>query len=235
MDTLLRLADYPRVVFFTGAGISAESGVPTYRGAGGIWAEYRWQEHACQRAFDRDPRAVLDFHEQRRARVRECEPNAAHRHIAALQAEHLGTSVITQNTDGLHARAGSRDVVELHGSLWRVRCPEHGVADDLAEARYARRECPRCGRALRPDITWFEDAVDPVPFARAESLIRDCDLFVAVGTSGSVWPAAGLIRAANDSNVRMVEVNVDDTALSVLFHERWRGPAAQLLPRRIVP
>ena len=219
-----------RIVFFTGAGMSAESGVPTYRGRGGIWGQYRWEDFACQRAFEHDPARVLDFHEQRRAMVLRCEPHAGHRHLARLQQSREGIVVITQNTDGLHTRAGVRDVVELHGSLWRLRCPRHGKVEDLAGGPYARRDCAACGATLRPDIVWFEDPLEPLTFARAGQLIRECDTFVAVGTSAAVWPAAGLIHRARETGAHMVELNVDDTELSELFDERWRGAAGELLP-----
>ena len=221
-----------RTLFFTGAGMSAESGVPTYRGRGGIWGQYSWEEFACQRAFERDPQKVLDFHEQRRTMVLACEPHAGHRHLAQLQQARQGIAVVTQNTDGLHSRAGVRDVVELHGSLWRLRCPRHGALEDLAAGRYARRDCAQCGAVLRPDIVWFEDPLDARVFARAQDLIRACELFVAVGTSAIVWPAAGLIHVAREAGARMIELNVDDTELSDLFDERWRGTAGALLPER---
>ena len=221
-----------RTLFFTGAGMSAESGVPTYRGRGGIWGQYRGEDFACQRAFDRDPQKVLDFHEERRARVLRCEPHAGHRHLARLQAAGADLAIVTQNTDGLHSRAGVSDVVELHGSLWRLRCPHHGALDDLAAARYARRRCAQCGALLRPDIVWFEDAVDPRVFARAAQLIRSCETFVAVGTSAVVYPAAGLIPLARECGARMIELNVEDTELSPLFDERWRGTAGELLPQK---
>ena len=221
-----------RTLFFTGAGMSAESGVPTYRGLGGIWGQYRWEDYACQRAFDRDAEKVLDFHEERRGRVLACEPHAGHRHLAELQRAGAPMAVVTQNTDGLHSRAGVREVVELHGSLWRLRCPRHGPVVDLAAARFATRRCGQCGATLRPDIVWFEDPVDPQVFARAAQLIRECETFVAVGTSAVVYPAARLIPLARECGARMIELNVDDSEMSSLFHERWRGPAGQLLPER---
>jgi len=119
---------YQQIVFFTGAGMSAESGVPTYRGHGGIWNQYRWEEYACQDAFDADPEKVLKFHELRRAAVLTCTPHPGHAIIAALEEKHQGITVVTQNIDGMHQRAGSRRVIELHGSLWRVRCPRHGIS-----------------------------------------------------------------------------------------------------------
>ena len=223
---------FGRTLFFTGAGMSAESGVPTYRGRGGIWGQYRWEDYACQRAFDADPGKVLDFHEQRRAKVLACEPHVGHRHLARLQQAGAGVTVVTQNTDGLHSRAGVRDVIELHGCLWRVRCARHGAVEDLAAGPYRRRDCAQCGTLLRPDIVWFEDPVDPRVFERAAARIRECDTFVAVGTSAVVYPAAGLIRLARQAGKHMIELNVDDTELSDLFDERWRGTAAALLPSR---
>jgi NAD-dependent deacetylase len=220
------------IVFFTGAGISAESGVPTYRGRGGIWGQYDWQEYACQRAFDRDPEKVLDFHEERRAKVLACAPHAGHERLAQLQARDPTVAIITQNTDGLHYRAGAREVLELHGSLWRLRCAAHGLIDDLAAAPFARRTCAQCGARLRPDIVWFEDPVDATLFARAERLIRECETFVAVGTSAVVYPAAGLIHVAREAGTHMIELNVDDTEMSPLFDERWRGPASRVLCER---
>jgi NAD-dependent deacetylase len=220
------------VVFFTGAGMSAESGVPTYRGRGGIWGQYDWREFACQRAFERDPEKVLDFHEQRRARVLACMPHAGHERLAQLQAADAGVAIVTQNTDGLHYRAGASAVLELHGSLWRLRCAKHGRVDDLVAGPYRQRTCARCGAGLRPDIVWFEDPVDAGLFQRAERLIRDCGTFVAVGTSAVVYPAAGLIQVARESGAHRIELNVEDTEMSDLFDEHWRGPASALLCER---
>jgi NAD-dependent deacetylase len=231
----LDLSAYSRVLFFTGAGLSAESGVPTYRGRGGVWAEYNYEDYACQRAFDRDPQKVLDFHELRRTRVLECAPHAGHRHLAALQQRHPGVAIVTQNIDGLLQRAGATVAAELHGSLWRLRCPRHGVIEDAAGGRYAVRRCPRCAPQktewLRPDITWFEDAVDAAVFVHAGALVEAAQLFVAVGTSAVVWPAAGFIRAARDAGARMIEINPEATEASGYFDDRVREAASVALPR----
>jgi len=217
---------FSSVVFFTGAGLSAESGVPTYRGRGGIWQQYNYEDYACQRAFDRDPQKVLDFHELRRTRVLSCEPHAGHRHLGALQARYAGVAVITQNIDGLLQRAGVRVTSELHGSLWRCRC-RCGVRDDAAAGVYRERRCARCGEWLRPDITWFEDAVDSAVFDHARRLVGAADLFVSVGTSGVVWPAAGFAHLARESGARMVEVNTEENEASALFGECLRQPASE--------
>lgn len=222
---------YERIVFFAGAGLSAESGVPTYRGAGGIWAQYDYQEYACQRAFERDAQKVLDFHELRRSTVLSCAPHDGHRHLAALQASRSGVQVITQNIDGLLQRAGVAVAAELHGSLWRLRCAEHGVRADACAGAYATRTCPDCAAVLRPDITWFEDMVDEAVFARAATLVQEADLFVSVGTSGVVWPAAGFARLARNAGALMVEINPLETEASMLFDTVVRAPASLALAK----
>ena len=185
----IRLSEYERVVFFTGAGMSAECGVPTYRGRGGIWAQYRWEEYACQDAFDANPVKVLDFHEQRRGKVLGCQPHSGHHHLAALQAAHPSISIVTQNTDGMHQRAGATVAAELHGSLWRLRCA-CGSREDLAAASYATRTCAVCGATLRPDITWFGDGVNAEVFGRAQSLIgHSCSWRWAPPASSTPPPA----------------------------------------------
>jgi NAD-dependent deacetylase len=230
MNTMMipRLRDFDRIVFFTGAGISAESGVPTYRGHGGIWHQYNYEDYACQRAFDRDPDRVWDFHDQRRAMVATCAPNLGHRVVAETQRVRPGTTVVTQNIDGLHARAGARDVVELHGSLWRVRCDREGLVRDDTSVPMSSRRCT-CGGPWRPDIVWFEDALDPRVLGRAVAALRQADLIVSVGTSGVVYPAAELPRIAVAAGAVSVEINLEDTPVSELFEHRLRGPAGALL------
>lgn len=233
MDTQIDLRDYEHVVFFTGAGLSAESGMHTYRGAGGIWSQYRWQDCACQRAFDRDPPGVLAFHEMRRGQALNCAPHAGHRRLAELQARHGGIAVITQNIDGLLQRAGVRVAAELHGSLWRLRCA-CGVREDAIAGGYAEKQCAQCGQWLRPDITWFEDSVNTGVFQHAAARVGKAELFIAVGTSGAVWPAAGFARQAQDSGARMIEINPEATEASTLYQEHIRLPASQALPECFV-
>ena len=139
-----RFADFERIVFFTGAGLSAESGIPTYRGKGGMWTDYDYQDYACQRAFDRDAEKVWDFHDQRRAAAAVCAPNSGHDVIAEVQRTRSGTVIITQNIDGLHDRSGARDVIELHGSLWRVRCDGEGLVRPDLTTPITPRRCA-CG------------------------------------------------------------------------------------------
>jgi NAD-dependent deacetylase len=223
-----RIKDFHRIVFFTGAGMSAESGIPTYRGKGGVWSQYDWEEYACQEAFDRDPEKVWDFHDKRRAAVAACAPNPGHLAIAAVQRDAPSTAVITQNIDGLHQLAGASSVVELHGSLWRVRCDGEGTIREDRSAPIQARKCA-CGAYLRPDIVWFGDALDPQNLRRAAAALEGCDLLVSVGTSGVVYPAAELPRLAMKRGAVTVEINLEDTPVSDLYQHRLRGKASEML------
>ncbi len=235
---IVRLADFDRVLFFTGAGLSSESGIPTYRGQGGIWKEYDYRDYACQTAFDRDPDRVWDFHDKRRAAVAKCDPNRAHEIIAKS-----GHPVVTQNIDGLHTRAAShgggelgaagvKEVVELHGCLWRVRCdPCNVVQPDFSVPMSPRKHS--CGAYFRPDIVWFEDSLDHRNLRRARELLESCDLLVTIGTSGVVYPAADLPRIAVENGATSVEINLEDTPVSHLYQHKLRGPASEMLAAMI--
>jgi NAD-dependent deacetylase len=225
------LRAFQRIVFFTGAGLSAESGIPTFRGEGGIWSTYRYEDYACQRAFERDPGKVWDFHDMRRKVASAAEPCLSHRIVAAVEAERPGTTIVTQNIDGLHQRAGSHCVVELHGSLWRVRCHcPPGVHPNL-ESPIEDRRCPGCGAWRRPDIVWFEDPMPSGPIEAAIDAIASCDLLVSIGTSGVVYPAAELPRLARDAGATLVEVNPQETPVSDWFQHHLRGPGSEMLAR----
>jgi len=223
-------SDYRSIVFFTGAGMSAESGVPTYRGQGGIWHQYNWQEYACQEAFERDPEKVLHFHEVRRKAVLACRPHEGHLRIAALENRHAGVSVITQNIDGMHQRAGSKNVTELHGSLWRMRCGRHGTREDMGET-FADRRCDRCSDWLRPDIVWFGDHLDRHVMEKALDTIGRCDLFISIGTSGAVWPAAGFPGIAKNAGAYCLEINPEANEMSHLYDASLRLAASEALIR----
>jgi NAD-dependent deacetylase len=216
---------YRRIVFFTGAGMSAESGVPTYRGKGGFWSSYDFEEFACSKAFERDPEKVLRFHELRRRSVLDCHPHEGHRVIAGMQE----ASVITQNIDGMHQRAGSSGVIELHGSLWRLRCDRcREVREDYGR-EYATLRCS-CGDWLRPDITWFGDLLDESVMEKAAELVSACDLFISIGTSGTVWPAAGFPSLAEKSGATCIEINPEPSSAAA-YHRIIRERAAEALPR----
>ena len=224
----IRFSDFERIVFFTGAGMSAESGIPTYRGKGGIWAEYDYEDYACQRAFDRDPEKVWDFHDKRRAAVRKCEPNPGHHIVAEVQRRQPGTLVVTQNIDGMHQRAGATVAAELHGSLWRVRCDVENIVRDDESVPMNPRKCS-CGAYWRPDIVWFEDQLDHRVVRRAREALEACDLLVSIGTSAVVYPAAELPRIAVQRGAVTVEINLEDTPMTHLYKHRLRGKASDVL------
>jgi NAD-dependent deacetylase len=220
--------DYKKIVFFTGAGMSAESGVPTYRGSGGIWHKYNYEEYACQDAFDANPEKVLKFHELRRKSVLECQPHAGHHVISRLQSQYSHISIVTQNIDGMHQRAGSKNVIELHGSLWRVRCTTHGTREDIGET-FKTLKCEKCGEWLRPDIVWFGDMLDQDVIAKAATEIETCDLFISIGTSGVVYPAAGFPGIAKRNGALCIEINPEPNAMSNIYDRAIREPAGKAL------
>ena len=223
---MITISDYHKIVFFTGAGMSAESGIPTYRGTGGIWNEYKWEKYACQEAFLRDPSIVLNFHELRRTEALKCKPHTGHEIIKGIEEEKPSSTVITQNIDGMHQRANSVNVLELHGSLWRMRCEtEKKVFDDFQSGTYKSRKCT-CGGWLRPDIIWFNDMLDENTILKANSAISTCDLFISIGTSALVWPAAGYPRVAKDRGAFCIEINPEDTELSILYDLKIRTTAS---------
>lgn len=227
-QTDIRLRDYERVVFFTGAGISAESGVPTYRGKGGMWEEYDYEAYACQAAFDRDPEKVWEFHNFRRGLVAACEPGEGHRLIAEAEAYVPELTVVTQNIDGLHQLAGSSKVHELHGSLWRVRCDACGAVDEGREAPRSQLRCD-CGAWWRPDIVWFGDPLKADVIEASIDAIESCDLLVSVGTSAVVYPAAQLPLFARRGGATLVEVNPQPTPISDAYDVCLRTTASAAL------
>ena len=220
-----------KIVFFTGAGMSAESGIHIYRGEGGIWDSYNWRDVACQEAFETDPRRVLDFHEKRRMEALEATPHNGHQIIKNLENELGQVDIITQNIDGMHQRAYSKNVLELHGSLWRLRCDEDNYTiNDLENYKYVKRMC-KCGSWLRPDIVWFEDSLDHKIMNRAAAIISDCDLFVSIGTSGLVWPAAGYINLAKNSGALCVDINPEEGNFNSVFDVKIRDIASKGLDK----
>ena len=217
---------FNNIVFFTGAGMSAESGIHTYRGKGGTWEDYNWEEVACQSAFDNNPQKVLEFHELRRKEVLKAKPHNGHRIIHDIQKRVEKTNIITQNIDGMHQRADTSKVIELHGSLWRLRCESDGILiNDKDNARYNTKRC-QCGAWLRPDIVWFQDILSNEEMKKASQIISNCDLFVSVGTSGVVWPAAGYIELAKESGAFCVDINPEDTNFSDLYDKRIKMNAS---------
>jgi len=225
----IALADYKQIVFFTGAGMSAESGVPTYRGKGGVWHKYNWEDYACQAAFIRDPEAVLKFHETRRRALIDCLPHAGHELISDLENNHENVWIITQNIDGMHQRAGSKNIVELHGSAWRLRCDNcRIVINDHNPEHYNNWKCDE-NHWLRPDIVWFNDFLNPAVSQMADEIISKSDLFISIGTSGVVWPAAGFPQVARSNDATLIEINPDPSEKSSLYDQVFRGKASDML------
>ncbi len=229
-----------RVLVLTGAGISAESGLGTFRGAGGLWEGHPVQQVATPEGFAADPALVWRFYSARREHAAAAQPNPAHRALAALERR-LGDRFLlaTQNVDGLHARAGSERLVEVHGSLWRTRCSRclQPAADDRRfPVEPPLPTCDRCGALLRPAIVWFGELLDPADTKRVDAFIRaawtsdDPFVFLAVGTSGTVWPAAGYVEAAASAGAETWLVNLDSAENDGAFGRVVRGRAGEVLP-----
>jgi len=220
------------VAVLTGAGISAESGVPTFRDAlSGLWAKYRPEVLATPEAFVRNPGLVWEWYTWRRELVRTVQPNEGHRALARLADRFETFTLITQNVDGLHQRAGSREVIELHGNLARVKCFEQGhIIADWQEDGTVPPRCPRCQGRLRPDVVWFGEALPEAGLAAAFAAASDCDVFFAIGTSGLVHPAADLPLAALRAGRPVVELNPEPTPLSRRCTYQLRGNSGAILP-----
>jgi NAD-dependent deacetylase len=218
------------IVVLTGAGISAESGVPTFRGADGLWEGHRVDDVATPEAFERDPDLVLAFYDARRRALASVVPNAAHRALARLEGA-IGDDllVVTQNVDDLHDRAGSRNLVHMHGELRRALCVACGSRPAWDGDLIDRPACPVCGeRMLRPDVVWFGEL--PYELDRIERAVVACDVFVSIGTSGDVYPAAGYAALASAFGARTVELNLEASDAAVPFDDARTGPATGLVP-----
>jgi len=217
----------------TGAGISAESGIPTFRDAlTGLWARFKPEELATLEAFERNPQFVWEWYESRRAQVLQTRPNAGHFALAELARRVPKLTLVTQNVDGLHQRAGSPGVLEYHGNILRDRCMvEQVVADRAPEAAGRLPRCAGCGGLLRPDVVWFGEAIPAEPMRAADRAANDCDVFLSIGTSSLVYPAAGLAETALRRGATVIEVNPNATDLSPLADVALRGPAGVLLPQ----
>ncbi|GHC97775.1 NAD-dependent deacylase [Novosphingobium pokkalii] len=223
------------IVILTGAGVSAESGIDTFRGGGGLWEQHRVEDVATPEAFARDPDLVLRFYDMRRAAIQEKAPNAAHRALARLEREWPikvpdgSVTLVTQNVDDLHLRAGSERLIAMHGqhlSAWCTACDtRHAWTGPLID----RPPCPACAApALRPDIVWFGEV--PYRMDEIHAAMAQADLFVSIGTSGAVYPAAGFVRLAREIGAETLELNLERSQGSAWFHETRLGPATQIVP-----
>lgn len=222
--------DIRNIVILTGAGISAESGLATFRGPDGLWEGHRVEDVCTPEALARNPALVHRFYDERRARLHEVKPNAAHEALAALDAQWPGELlIVTQNVDDLHERAGAKRLIHMHGELLSALCASCGKAKPWAEALPPGSACDGCGRPdLRPDIVFFGEM--PYEMDRIDEALRRADLFVSVGTSGAVYPAAGFVQTARHVGARTLELNLEPSAGSFYFEESRMGPAGELVP-----
>jgi NAD-dependent deacetylase len=225
------MADISNIVILTGAGVSAESGLATFRGPDGLWEGHRVEDVCTPEAFRRDPALVQSFYDARRAKLKEVEPNAAHHALARLDAEWPGELlIVTQNVDDLHERAGAKRVLHMHGELKSAWCLACDARMPWAKELGSGPPCPACASAgrLRPDIVWFGEM--PYEMERIDRALRDADLFVSIGTSGAVYPAAGFVQTARYAGARTLELNLEPSLGSFHFHESRIGPAGTLVP-----
>jgi NAD-dependent deacetylase len=225
------LARGRRVAALTGAGISAESGVPTFRSLGGFWENESLEDLATPQGFDRDPRRVWAWYDARRRQIEKCVPNAGHVALARFGRAHPDFRLVTQNVDGLHMAAGSPGVILLHGDLFRVRCTKEGTSRE--DRRVPLPEIPprcACGALLRPDVVWFGEVLPEGAMQEATEAARNAVVFLSIGTSALVYPAAALPEVAKGRGAFLVEINLEETPVSPLADEVILGPAAQVLP-----
>lgn len=228
------LGEAERIAVLTGAGISAESGVPVFRGAGGLWRQYRPEDLATPEAFARDPRLVWEWYDWRRSLVAQAQPNAGHRALVELEQRTGDFTLITQNVDGLHDRAGSRRLLKLHGDLWTLRCTGCGreCQDHTVPLPALPPHC-ECGALLRPGVVWFGESLPEEALREAFAAARRAQVFLVVGTSAVVQPAASLPLLAREAGARLVEVNTEETPLTQQVDASFLGPAGDLLPRLV--
>lgn len=225
------MAGYRNIVVLTGAGLSAESGISTFRDKGGIWAKYDYREVATPEGFHANPSRVHDFYNMRRRAHADVKPNAAHFALAKLDREHDGAvTIVTQNIDALHEAAGATHLIHMHGELMKALCAlcdeRHAWTGDLS----VETVCPACRKAggMRPDVVWFGEM--PYRMDRISEALLEADLFISVGTSGNVYPAAGFVAAARDAGAHTVELNLEPSEGASLFVETHYGPATQVVP-----
>ncbi|MFO0773873.1 MAG: NAD-dependent deacylase [Nitrospiraceae bacterium] len=231
-----RVAAARSIAVLTGAGISADSGVPTFRGADGLWRNFRAEDLATPEAFARDPRLVWEWYNWRRELIATKAPNDAHRAVVELERRTPDSWLITQNVDGLHRLAGSTKVSEIHGNIWMTRCTDCGV---VAENRVVPIPilpyCTACGGLLRPHIVWFGESLAAEDIRRSQTAVTTCDVLLIVGTSGLVYPAASFAGIAKESGAFVIEVNLDTTPNSRHVDVALQGRAKDLVPLLLAP
>ena len=225
-----QMSEIRNIVILTGAGVSAESGIDTFRDGGGLWEQHRVEDVATPEAFVRDPDLVLRFYDMRREAIQTKEPNAAHHALARLDAEWPGElTIVTQNVDDLHERAGAKRLIHMHGTHLTAWCLACDAKPDWRGALLDRPACPSCGAAgqLRPDIVWFGEM--PYDMDKIYTALNRADLFVSIGTSGAVYPAAGFVREAREQGAKTLELNLEPSQGSHWFEDARYGPATEVV------
>ena len=231
-----RIQSASRITLLTGAGISAASGVPTFRGKEGLWRSFSPQELATPEAFRNDPKLVWEWYDWRRGLIAECEPNAAHRVLALWSKRYPGFTLITQNVDGLHEKAGTQNVIRFHGSIWEVCCWERCKSSparwnyDAVPLPGIPPLCPYCGGLIRPGVVWFGEGIDREVLEKSAAAV-DCDVFMTVGSSAIVYPAASLVSDARSRGAFTVEINLEATPASDMVDLSLQGPAEVILQK----
>lgn len=222
---------YRNIVILTGAGLSAESGLATFRDKDGIWAKYDYREVATPQGFERNPKLVHDFYNFRRREHAKVRPNAAHHALARLEREHDGrVTIVTQNIDALHEAAGSQKLIHMHGELLKALCNHCGSTHDWTGDLGLDTQCPRCGsdEGMRPDVVWFGEM--PYRMDEIARLLMAADLFISIGTSGHVYPAAGFVAEAREAGAHTVELNLEPSEGASYFAEAIHGRATEIVP-----
>jgi NAD-dependent deacetylase len=229
------LRNSPRVATLTGAGVSQESGLHTFRdGMDGLWEQYRPEDLATPEAFERNPELVWEFYSMRRLKAGEVNPNPGHLALAEMERRMPCFSLITQNVDGLHQRAGSRYVIELHGNITRARCTAGcGAFTRWEETPTGVPNCPNCGAKLRPDVIWFGEMIPTDELSKAMQVAQTCTVFFSIGTSGVVQPAATLPLVAKEAGALLVEINTEETQLTPFVDYYFQGKSGKILPELV--
>jgi NAD-dependent deacetylase len=227
------ISESARIIALTGAGMSAESGVPTFRGSGGHWRNYEPEQLATPEAFARDPLLVWEWYNWRRAAIHEAQPNAGHLALAALEPAGRQVTIVTQNVDGLHSRAGSTHVIELHGSIWKSVCAGCGAVswDHRGKLPTLPPLCPECHQIRRPGVVWFGESLPPMAWEASAEACSKAEVLLVIGTSGVVYPAADLVPIAREAGARIIEINLEPTALSRWADLSFHEAAGQILPK----
>jgi NAD-dependent deacetylase len=221
-----------RVAALTGAGISAECGIPTFRGEDGLWRKYRAEELATPSAFHRDPKLVWEWYDWRRGIIAPVEPNPGHKVLAQWEKIFPEFTLITQNIDGLHGKSGSKNILELHGNIWKMRCTEEGTVIENLDSplKEIPPHCPSCGALLRPHVVWFGESLSSTILQRAFLLSSQCELMLVIGTSAVVQPAASLPLSAAEAGAKVVEINLNPTPLTPYVDISFTGKSGEILP-----